>query len=310
MMRDGDPDHFWDTIERAEKESVFMGHVPWLGSIAFSIPGLATNLKMLRMLAQKLAKRRIQEGSRVKDVFYHLIDEDNLFTDKPTMHEVISDAVLTVLAGSDTTFSAITNIIYFLISHPTTYKRLQAEVDGLGDKLMDCSEQAQLPYLNAVINEALRLLPPILSGLQRAAEKGSGGRMIGPVFVPESNQAFVHTYSLQRDPRYFSPLPESLIPERWLSEEERQALEPKTFNSQTEFIHNTGAFIVFSLGPANCVGKNFAWLKLRMAVALLVSRFDMEFEPGYDPLKWYDGICDYFNTGKGVLPVRLSIRKA
>jgi cytochrome P450 len=56
-----------------------------------------------------------------------------------------------MLAGSDSTSSAATNILCFLISHPTTYKRVQAEVDGLGDKLMDCSAQAQLPYLSAVM---------------------------------------------------------------------------------------------------------------------------------------------------------------
>jgi cytochrome P450 len=100
-----------------------------------------------------------------------------------------------MLAGSDTTSSATANILYFLISHPATYKRLQ---DGLGDKLTDCSAQAQLPYLNAVMyvaldevqiffvlknascsHEGLRVLPPVLSGVQRAAEKGSGGRMVG-----------------------------------------------------------------------------------------------------------------------------------
>lgn len=56
-----------------------------------------------------------------------------------------------MIAGSDTTSSAAANIFYFLMSHPTVYKRLQAEVDGLGDKLTDCSAQAQLSYLNAVM---------------------------------------------------------------------------------------------------------------------------------------------------------------
>jgi len=162
-----------------------------------------------------------------------------------------------MLAGSDTTSSAATNILYLLISHPSAYNRLQAEIDGLGDKLTDCTTQAQLPYLNAVIHESLRLLPSVLSGVQRAAEKGSGGRMVGSVYLPEGNYAFVHTYSLQRDPRYFSPLSDSYIPERWLSEDRRQALEPKMFNSETEFIHNTGAFVPFSVGPANCAGKSF-----------------------------------------------------
>jgi hypothetical protein len=50
-----------------------MSHVPWLGSIAFSIPGLAKNLKFLRTAAQKMAKRRVKEGSNIKDVFYHLV---------------------------------------------------------------------------------------------------------------------------------------------------------------------------------------------------------------------------------------------
>ena len=56
-----------------------------------------------------------------------------------------------MIAGSDTTSTANANILYFLMSHPTTYKRLQAEIDGMGDKLTDCSAQAQLPYLNAVM---------------------------------------------------------------------------------------------------------------------------------------------------------------
>ena len=56
-----------------------------------------------------------------------------------------------MVAGSDTTSTAAANILYFLMSHPAAYKRLQAEVDGLGDKLTDCSAQAQLPYLNAVM---------------------------------------------------------------------------------------------------------------------------------------------------------------
>ena len=127
-------------------------------------------------------------------------------------------------------------------------------------------------------------------------------------YLPEGNHAFVHTYSLQRDPRYFSPLSESFVPERWLSEDQREALEPNIFNSQTEFIHNTAAFIPFSMGPANCVGKNLAWMEMRMVITLMASRFDLDFEPGYNPLQWYNDICDYFIMVKGPLPTRISVR--
>ena len=49
-------------------------------------------------------------------------------------------------------------------------------------------------------------------------------------------------------------------------------------------------------------------MELRMVITLMASRFDLEFEPGYDPLQWYDDICDYFITVKGELPARLSVR--
>jgi cytochrome P450 len=107
-------------------------------------------------------------------------------------------------------------------------------------------------------------------------------------FVPEGNNAFIHTYSLQRNPRYFSPLPDSFLPERWLSEYRRQTLEPKIFNSQQKYIHNTTAFIPFSIGPANCVGKNLAWMEMRMVIRVIVSRFDLKLDPSYNPQKWYE----------------------
>jgi len=260
------------------------------------------------MDAQTRAMRRIREGSTSKDLFHHLIDEDNVETSKPSISEVISDSDLAIIAGSDTTANAIANVLYFIMTNPTVYKRLQAEIDDLGDNTMDCAIQVHLPYLNAVLHESLRLLPPVLSGVQRAAEKGSGGIMAGSIFIPEGNNAFIHTYSLHRDPRYFSPFPDSFLPERWLSEKQRTALEPNIFSSQEKYIHNTDAFIPFSTGPTSCPGKNLAWMEMRMAVSVIISRFDLQLDPSYDLQKWYEDIHDYFSMAKGPLPTLLSPR--
>jgi len=110
---------------------------------------------------------------------------------------------------------------------------------------------------------------------------------------------------VQRDPRYFSPLPDSFLPERWLSEDQRLALEPKIFNSQQEYIHNTAAFIPFSIGPAGCAGKNLAWMEMRMAVSVIVSRFDLTLDPSYDPQSWSEDMRDFFVMVKGPLPTLL-----
>jgi len=82
--------------------------------------------------------------------------------------------------------------------NPTAYKRLQAEIDELGDGILDGTKLAHLPYLNASMfvlilyllillfnqktlhrNESLRLLPPVLGGSQRTPDPGSGGRIVG-----------------------------------------------------------------------------------------------------------------------------------
>ena len=127
-------------------------------------------------------------------------------------------------------------------------------------------------------------------------------------FIPEGTSAFIHTYSLQRDPRYFSPLPDSFLPERWLSEERRLALEPKIFTSQN-YINNTAAFIPFSSGPANCPGQSLAWMEMRMVVTVMISRFDMKLDPSYNSQKWFDDISDYFSMATGSLPTLISPRQ-
>jgi cytochrome P450 len=99
------------------------------------------------------------------------------------------------------------------------------------------------------------------------------------------------------------------LPERWLSETQRLALEPKIFDSQAEYIHNTDAFIPFSAGPTNCPGKNLAWMEMRMVVSVMVSRFDLKLDPSYDPQKWFEDMDDYFVMIKGPLPALLSPRQ-
>ena len=126
-----------------------------------------------------------------------------------------------------------------------------------------------------------------------------------PSFIPEGASAFVHTYSLHRDPRYFSPLPESFLPERWLPQVQRAALEPKIFSSQEKYIHNTAAFIPFSIGPTSCPGKMLALMEMRMAVSVMVSRFDLKLDSSYNPQKWHEDVCDYFIMTKGPLPTLL-----
>jgi len=308
MIRDGDEDGVWAMLEAGQVNAVFMSHLPWLGSWILKTPWFGKDLKAFRTLAKQRAMQRKKEGSQHKDIFHHIMDSDGIATQPPSAAEVVSDGGLAIIAGADTTSAALAHSLYFLMSNPAQYRRLQAEIDALGEGTADHGKLAQLPYLNAVINESLRLLPPVLTGSQRIVEPGSGGKMIGSRFVPEGTITTIATYSMHRDPRSFQPLPETFLPERWLPEPQRIALEPDVFSKPGDFILHQGAFIPFSMGPANCVGKNLAWIEMRMCLALLVQRFEFKFDPEYDSQRWLAEISDYFVTKKGPLPAILAVR--
>lgn len=86
-------------------------------------------------------------------------------------------------------------------------------------------------------------------------------------------------------------------------------LEPNIFGNKNDFVLNTTAFIPFSIGPANCAGKNLAWMEMRMVIVLILRRLDIRLEDGYDPKRWYSDIKDQFVTMKGVLPTIMTLRK-
>ncbi|KAG6907707.1 hypothetical protein DXG01_007725 [Tephrocybe rancida] len=302
LIRDGDVDGLWHLLEGGQRNAIFMSHVPWLGALFLRFPSLSKELYAFKDHVMKCAITRKEHGSPHKGLFHHLIDEDGISTNPPTVVEVVSDGGLAIIAGADTTSSTITNLIYFLLANPNTYKRLQAEIDSLGDDLMDYARQAHLPYLNATLNEILRLFPPVLSGSQRYADIG---RAIGSHDVPGGTSTFVPFYSLHRDARCFSPHPNAFIPERWLPAEQQALLEPDIFKDTSASTLNAAAFIPFSVGPSNCVGKNLAWIEMRMLVCLLMQRYEMRFEEGYDVGNWEEGMSDYFVLMKGSLPVVL-----
>lgn len=114
-------------------------------------------------------------------------------------------------------------------------------------------------------------------------------------FVPEGTGVYLPPYVIHRDERYFYPNPNAFWPERWLSG------DPNTKTNQA-------AYIPYSVGPMNCAGKLLAQLELRVVLATLVQRFDMELKPQWNPLEWETNLQDFFVSTKGTLPVIIKPR--
>ncbi|KZP24070.1 high nitrogen upregulated cytochrome P450 monooxygenase 2 [Athelia psychrophila] len=311
MLRDGDKDGIWRALDGLTRLTVAMGHSPWVARYYKYIPVGAENTRF-REFAVNRAQMRIKQGSMTKDVFHHFLNEEGTDHHPSSIVEIISDSSLVIVAGSDTTSTVLSSLFWFIMCNPTIYRRLQDEIDSVfppGENALDPSKHVHMNYLNAVINETLRLLPPVLSGSQRRVERGSGAATFGFNVIPEGTAVFSHFYSLHRDPRSFSPLPEVFWPDRWLPEGERTSPFSPAHKGPVNVILDRTAFTPFSFGPSNCVGKNLAIQEIRMVVCLMLQSFDMRFAEGYDAQRWERDIEDRLISHAGGLPVVLATRK-
>jgi hypothetical protein len=93
MMVDGDKSGLWHLLEAGQKNAIFMGQLPWLGRIFLKYPRFASDLKAFRLHARSRAVIRNQNGSPHKDIFHHLMDEDNVAMQRPSIVEVVSDGM-------------------------------------------------------------------------------------------------------------------------------------------------------------------------------------------------------------------------
>ncbi|EKM60023.1 uncharacterized protein PHACADRAFT_206232 [Phanerochaete carnosa HHB-10118-sp] len=266
MMATEDKDGVMHSFKLGFESGQIFEHLPWLGFWMRQFPKLAASARNYRAMCIERGTRRYQHGSKQKDLFYYLSNEDGSEKQTPDKATILADSSLAITAGSDTTASAEVDQFY------------PPEENSLDPKY-----HSQMPYLEAAINETMRLFPAILSGSQRSPELGSGGAAVGPHFIPENTSVRVHFWSVQRDARNFS-LPETFLPERWLVaegvEDARVAALGLTPGSLT---HNVNAFTPFSTGPWNCVGKNLGLLELRCVMTHIMQRLSLRFQDGWDP---------------------------
>ncbi|KAJ7137813.1 cytochrome P450 [Mycena epipterygia] len=292
MLRDGgDTDGLWTIVEKGAKSIAVVSHIPWLVPTLHKIPMATRGIKELRKFGATCATNRIKSGSQVKDLWYHLTDEAGLEKEKPTFAEVVADGVLSIIAGSDTTSIALSCLMWFLLVDPEAYRRVQAEVDSIypdEESLLDSTKHAELHFLTACLNETLRLHPPVPTNGPRQVT-GRGGKLVSGRFIPENTQIYIPPYSIHRSAEYFAPAPAKFDPDRWL----------RAQNPGSGDVLNLAAFIPFSYGAANCVGKSLAWREMLMVTSTLVKKFNIRFADGFKGENWPDQLQDVFVTSIG-----------
>ncbi|KAJ3844315.1 high nitrogen upregulated cytochrome P450 monooxygenase 2 [Lentinula raphanica] len=284
-----------ELLEHHMMTGALVAHIPWFFYLGERIPGATQATLKMRAFAMEWATKRLSRSAETKDLWYHLTGEATRETgEQPQMavKEVIADALMAIVAGADTTSVALTNFFYLMLKHPEDYRRVQEEIDRVyaDADATDVSKQSGLKYLSACLDESLRLLPPGLTGGPRQVPQG--GRMIAGYFLPAGTQVYLPPYVMHRNPECFSPRPDDFEPSRWLNS------NPDVWDR-----HNKKAFLSFSYGPANCVGRKLARQEMLMAISSMMQRFEFTFAKEFDWEHWPKTMEDFFTTSRGPMKV-------
>lgn len=226
---------------------------------------LRTAMVELDDAVERMVNIRIAEGGERPDLLGMLIAAMS-GSDPIPMREVRDELVSFMVAGHETAASALTWALWLLAGDPQAQERAAAEVDDvLAGRSPTWDDLPRMPYLRAVIDESMRLYPPVWLVSRRATEPD----VLGGREIPSNALVIMTPYLIQRDREVWSD-PTRFDPERFVGADRGGAADD-------------AAYWPFGLGPRMCVGREFAYVEAAVVLAVLLQRVRVARLPGQTP---------------------------
>jgi len=216
----------------------------------------AYRFRSLNRLVAGLIERRRHEAEEHHDFVAMLMAARDGGTGAPmSERELINEIMTLIVAGHETTATGLTWTWYLLSQHPDAEARLHAELDALPERHpLELAASGELPVARAVVDEALRLYPPVWVFTRRALEADT----LGGFAVQAGTDVILPTYVIHRHPRYWHE-PDAFRPERFAPGGEGQGA--------------SFAYIPFGAGPRRCLGDGFAIYEMLANLSRFGRRF-------------------------------------
>ncbi|KAF7155838.1 hypothetical protein CNMCM5623_008718 [Aspergillus felis] len=241
--------------------------LPWLKGL----PGFPTRDPYIDEFTREIVERRRQtmKIEHRHDLLQKLVEAVDDRPHSPFRTSDLQDEVVVLLtAGSETTANAEIFLLMLLAKHPDKLALLHEEIDRFypdPEEETTAEKAPQMPYLQACIDETMRLYAAMASGSPREAPEDV--TLLG-YHIPKGTTVFPTTATLHRDLDIW-PQPNDFLPERWL--------DPAVGLKRNEM-----PFYPFSAGSRVCIGKYFALQEIYLSVVSLLRRFSLEYVPGQD----------------------------
>ena len=222
----------------------------------------AFKFRSLAKLVGEVARQRRETGAEHFDFLAMLMASRDKETGAAMSdRELIDEAMTLIVAGHETTASALNWTWYLLSQDPAAERKLHAEVDTAPAwQAGSLANMESLQYTHQVIEEALRLYPPgwLLSRRTLAAD------VLGGYEIPAKTDVLFSPYILHRHPRY------------WL---EPEKFRPERFDTAHESERPRFAYMPFAAGPRHCIGETFALYEMLMHVYKVARRYRLRYTP-------------------------------
>ncbi|XP_054157888.1 thromboxane-A synthase-like [Oppia nitens] len=180
-----------------------------------------------------------------------------------TEEEIQANCVLFYEAGYETTSTALGFMAHILVNYPDVQEKVRREVQQLyeSEGKLDFNTVNKLEYMECVLNETMRVYPPVITFVSRECLQDYKYK---DITIPKGAAVQVATYYLHHDPDYWSE-PEKFDPDRF-SAERKHEIYPSSWQP-------------FGSGPRNCIGLRFALFEAKLALAKLLLAYRLESVP-------------------------------
>jgi cytochrome P450 len=229
--------------------------------------GAARARRAVYAVVDELIAHRQEAGADGADLLSRLLRARDPDTGEAMdVQQVRDEALIFLLAGHETTSTALTFTLHLLGRHPSEQQLVHDELDGVLDgRAATLDDVPALERTAMAIKEAMRLYPPAYAlGRLSVTENEIGGYLI-----PAGSYVVVSQFATHRHPHFW---------------ENAEAFEPARFTAEHEAARHPYAYFPFGGGPRACIGSNFAMLEAVIATAALLQRFHIRSELKAVPL--------------------------
>jgi cytochrome P450 len=213
-----------------------------------------------RIIEDRRSQRSSNHRNDLLSLLMSAMDENRT---QMTPRQLRDETMTLFLAGHETTAQALAWTWYLLGENSAAEARLHEELRSvLNGRSPEPGDLAKLPYLDALLHEALRMYPPAYITARTAIEPSQ----IGGYDFPTRSTMLMSQWVMHRDPRFYDD-PDAFRPERWLD-----GLADRL---------PAGAYFPFGDGPRRCIGQGFAMLEAAIVIGTLAQRFQFRLVPGH-----------------------------